>query len=158
MKSSQSTAGLKALVMVLDDEQSAHEIAETLQSSGFAPEKIEYVTRDVHRQAPEVETPAIHETITSSMIDNAGRWGTIGAGAGILAGLLTPFPGAVLAMLVMGGISGSIVGAMAGVDKAVEDDSVDLPTLDEYEQLVQGGENLLVVLGTHDEILRRTNC
>jgi hypothetical protein len=40
------------------------------------------------------------------------------------------------------------------VEHAVEDESVDLPTLKEYEQLVKDGDSLVVVLGTHDEVMR----
>jgi hypothetical protein len=40
------------------------------------------------------------------------------------------------------------------VEHAVEDDSVELPTLDEYEELVKNGHPLVVVQGNHEEVMR----
>ena len=154
MKNTPADNGPKALVLVLDDIETANEIAAALQSQGFDSGQIEFVTHDIHEEAPQVETPKVHETTATAMIDGATKWGALGAGAGVLAGLLTPFPGAGLAMLFMGGFLGGAMGGIAGLDHATEDDSVDLPTLKEYEQLVKAGENLLVVLGTHDEVMR----
>ena len=54
----------------------------------------------------------------------------------------------------MDNVTGAIVGGMAGVEHAVEDDSVNLPTIDEYEQLLHDGHQLVVVHGTREEMLR----
>ncbi len=151
---SKTQQGPKALVTVFDDLETATSVIEKLIESGFAKEKIELVTQHIADEAPEVETPKIHETTQSSLIDGAAKWGGIGAGTGLAIGLLTAFPGLALGMAIMGGVTGSIVGAISGVDHAVDDDSVDLPTLEEYEQLVKNGDKLVVVLGEHDEVMR----
>lgn len=57
-------------------------------------------------------------------------------------------------MTIMGGLTGTTMGGMAGVDHAVEDDTVDLSTLKEYEQLVENGDKLVVVLGEHEAVIR----
>lgn len=75
----------------------------------------------------------------------------------MVAGLLTTFPGMALGMAIMGGVTGAIMGGIAGVDEAVDDDSVNLPTLEEYEQMVKNGHALVVVLGTHDEAMKAEN-
>ncbi len=147
-------ASPKALVTVFDDLETATNVIQKLVDSGFDQQKIELVTHHIKDEAPEVETPKVHETTGSSLIDSAEKWGGAGAATGLALGLLTGFPGLALGMAIMGGVTGAIVGGMAGVDHAVEDDSVDLPTLDEYEQLVKNGDKLVVVLGEHDDVMR----
>jgi len=154
MNKKQTELGPKALVTVFEDLETAKEVAEKLHEEGFLIDKIELVTHDVHEEAPEVETPKDHPTTQSDLLDKAGKWGGVGAGTGLLAGLLTGFPGLALGMTIMGGVTGAIVGGMAGVDHAVNVDSIDLPTLDEYEQLVKNGDKLVVVLGSHEEVMR----
>jgi hypothetical protein len=145
-KKADSNDGPKALVTVFDDLETATRVIEKLVESGFAKDKIELVAHHIADEAPEVETPKVHPTTDSDLLDGATKWGSIGAGTGLVAGLLTPFPGLALGMAIMGG--------MAGVDHAVNVDSVDLPTLDEYEQLVKNGDKLVVVLGEHEEVMR----
>ena len=154
MNSANPVSGPKALVTVFDDLKTATDVTEKLIESGFAKEKIELVVNHIADEAPEVETPNVHETTMSSMINSAGKWGGISAGTGLVVGLLTTFPGLALGMAIMGGAVGSFLGGIAGIDHAAEDDSVDLPTLDEYEQMVKNGDKLLVVLGDHKEVMR----
>lgn len=154
MNSANPENGPKALVTVFDDLETATNVIEQLVESGFAKEKIELVAHHIADDAPEVETPKVHETTASDLLGGATKWGSIGAGTGLVAGLLTTFPGLALGMAIMGGVTGAIMGGMAGVDHAVNVDSVDLPTLDEYEQLVKNGDKLVVVLGDHDEVMR----
>lgn len=155
MKSNETDSGAKALVTVFDDLETAQKVVEELHSSGFSLDNIELVTHNVHEEAPEVTTPKIHETTASSMVDSAAKWSGVGAAAGVLgAVVLAPFPGLGLAMIFMGGLAGAAIGGIAGLEHAINDDSVDLPTLDEYEQLVENGDSLVVVLGSHDEAMR----
>jgi hypothetical protein len=154
MKSEQSVSASKALVTVFDNLETAKNVVEELHSAGFSLDKIELVTHSVHDEAPELTTPRIHETTASSMVDSATKWSGVGAATGLLAAVFAPFPGLGLAMIFMGGLAGAVVGGIAGLDHAIEDDSVDLPTLDEYEQLVETGDSLVVVLGNHEEAMR----
>jgi hypothetical protein len=144
----------KALVTVFEDLKTATDVANVLHEQGFPLDKTELVTHNVHEEAPEVETPYSRETTATSLVEGAAKWGSIGAGLGLVGAILTPFPGVGLAMIIMGGLTGGIVGGMAGVEHAVDDDSINLPTLEEYEEIVKRGENLLVVLGTHEEVMR----
>ncbi|MEZ6097022.1 MAG: hypothetical protein R3C03_22840 [Pirellulaceae bacterium] len=148
-----SELGSKALVTVVEDAETARKVIEKLVASGVSRERIELVTRDVHRQASEVETPKVGETAASTIVKNASKWVGVGLGTGAIAGLLTPFPGLALGMIAMGGLTGAIVGGMAGIDEAVEDESVDLPTVDEYQELVSSGNLLIVLRGDHDEVM-----
>jgi len=154
MSLNQPVADAKALVMVFEDLETAKNVIEKLHEDGFSLDKIELVTHDLKGEAPEVNTPNDHETTQSAMLGSATKWGGVGAGYGLLAGLLTGFPGLALGMTIVAGATGAFMGGMAGVDHAVEDDSVDLPTLDEYEQLVKNGDKLVVVLGNHEEVVR----
>jgi hypothetical protein len=88
----------------------------------------------------------------SSMLGNAGKGAGIGAAAGLVASVLAPFPGVGLAMIAIGGLVGGAMGGIAGIVHATEDDSVELPKLEQYEQMVNHGHFLVVVLGTHDEV------
>lgn len=144
----------KALVTVFEDLETALNVIKKLDGSGFPREKIELVSKHIANEAPEVETPKVHETTASSLVESAVRWGGVGTGTGLVAGFLTPFPGLALGMAIMGGVTGAIVGGIAGVEHAVEDDSVNLPTLEEYEHLVENGDRLVVVLGEHEEVMR----
>ncbi|QEG24755.1 hypothetical protein [Mariniblastus fucicola] len=154
MNQKPSATDPKALVVVFEDLKTAKTLVENYHDAGFPLDRIELVTHNVHSEAPEVETPEDHETTESSMLESTVKWGGVGAGAGLLAGLLTTFPGLALGMAIMGGMTGAIMGGMAGVDHAVEDDSVDVPTLEEYEQLVKDGHSLVVLLGDHEDVLR----
>ncbi len=143
----------KAHVTVFDDLSTAKRAVESLHASGFSLDKIELITRNVHGQAPDIEAPKGQETTETSVIENAAKWGSVGTAAGALSAVFAPFPGLVLGMMAVGGITGAFMGAVVGVEHAVEDDSVDLPTLEEYEQLVEQGNCLVVVRGTHQEVL-----
>lgn len=154
MNASQPDTGPKALVTVFEDLETAKSVAEKLHDEGYRLDQIELVTHHIADEAPEVTTPKHHETTTSSLLDSAGKWGSVGAGTGLLAGLLTPFPGMALGMAIMGGVTGALMGGMAGVEHAVEDDSVDLPSLEEYDQMVRNGHSLIVVQGNHEEVMR----
>ena len=56
-------------------------------------------------------------------------------------------------MIVIGGGIGGLVGGMAGVEHAIEDDAVNLPTIEEYDERLHSGHHLVVVHGTHDEVM-----
>jgi hypothetical protein len=157
MNTKQPNPGPKALVTVFEDPQAAKEVVEALHANGFSLENIELVTHDVHSEAPEVTTPKVHETTATSLVESAAKWGGVGAGIGALAAVVTGFPGIGLGMIIMGGAVGAFTGGIAGIEHACDDDSVDLPTLDEYEQMVRNGHALVVVLGTHDEAMRAEN-
>jgi hypothetical protein len=162
MTTIRSATDQRALVTVFDDLESAKTVVASLHRAGFAKESIELVIREVRDEAPEVDTPRVHETTGSSLIDGAKKWGAVGLGAGAAAGLIasvfTPFPGLIIGEMIFAGITGAILGGMAGVDRAVHVDSVNLPTLEEYEQLVKNGNSLVVVLGNHDEVLKAENA
>lgn len=148
-----SEAEQKALVCVFNDMATAAKVTSNLKNSGIPLSRIELVCYGVNEEAPEISTPKVHETTLTSMLDGATKWGALGAGTGVVAGLLTAFPGLVLGMAAVGGMTGAIVGGMAGIEHSVEDDSVDLPTLEEYEQLVNDGKKLVVVVGTHEQVM-----
>jgi len=143
----------KALVTVFDDLETAKKVIEELHTAGFPVDKIELVTHSVEKEAPEVNTPKVHETTATSMVESAAKWSGLGAASGLLAAVFAPFPGLGLAMIFMGGLTGAVVGGIAGLQHAIEDDSIDLPTLKEYEELVKTGDSLVVVLGSHDEVM-----
>ena len=142
----------KALVTVIDDLATAEQAILKLRESGYPQKQIELVSHHVVDEAPEVDTPDVHETTQSSVIDNASKWASMGAGGGAIAGLMTGFPGMALGMAIMGGVTGAIMGGIAGVEHTVEDESVNLPSIEEYEQLVKDGNFLIVLLGTLEEI------
>jgi len=154
MASNQSTSDAKALVTIFDNLETAKQAVEKLHDAGFPTEKIELVTHSIEEEAPEVTTPKVHETTATSMVDNAAKWSGLGAATGLLAAVFAPFPGVGLAMIFMGGLTGAVVGGIAGLQHSLDDDSVDLPSLKEYQQLVKDGESLVVVLGSHDEVMR----
>jgi hypothetical protein len=144
----------KALVTVLHDLETAQAIVEKLHEEGFPLEKIELVTHDVHEEAPQIDTPHVTETTATNLVESAAKGAGLGAAAGLLAAVFAPFPGVGLAMIAMGGLVGGAFGGVAGVAHAAEDETVDLPKVSEYEQLVKDGHSLVVVLGTHDEVHR----
>lgn len=146
-----------ALVTVFKDIETAEHAIHSLLDAGFEPEQLELVTHHVFAEAPEVTTPTSHQTTMSTMLTGIEKWGAVGAGSGVVAGLLAPFPGAIIGMAVMGGLTGMMMGGIAGVDEAVIDDSVDLPRISDYEQLVKDGHKLVVVLCDHEQIMKAEN-
>lgn len=134
--------------------KSATNVVNALHEKGFSLDKIELVSKNVQKEAPEVTTPYTHETTSTSLVEGAAKWGGVGAGLGVIGSILTPFPGVGLGMIIMGGMTGAIVGGMAGVEHALEDDSIDLPTLQEYQQILNNDEKIVVILGTHEEVMQ----
>jgi len=150
---------IKALVTVYEDLPSAVEVIKALRQAGIPTDAIELVTNDIHAESPEVQTPPDRETTTDLVMASAEKWGAAGMGAGavvgLLASVLTPFPGmAIGAMIVAAGATSAVVGGIGGMGKAVRDDTVNLPTPDEYEELLKSGFRLVVVRGTHEQIMR----
>jgi len=144
----------RALVTVFEDFESAKQAIGLLQANGFDEDHLELVSHHVSTEAPEVLVPKEHETTASSLVDGSFDGATLGLGIGAIAALVTPFPGLALGMIAMGGLTGAIIGGMAGIEHAVEDDCVNLPSVDEYEQLVRNGRRLVVVLGSHEDAIR----
>lgn len=154
-ESNPNVSNQKALVTVFDKLETANQVLFRLNEEGFPWESLELVRHNVHAEAPQVDTPPDHETTASSLVGSATKWGSLGAGTGLVAaGLLASFPGMALGMIFVGGVTGALIGGVAGLEHAAEDDSVDLPTLEEYEKLVEEGDTLLVVLGNHEEAMR----
>ncbi len=158
MNSDQAHQGNKALVAVFDDVVTASAVVEKLHESGFDLKNIELVSHDLDAESPEIKTPKVHETSESSVVDGitkglkAGL--AAGTGAGALTLVLTTFPGFFIGEVIFAGVTGAVLGGIGGVDHAAFDDSVDLPTRDEYKQLLDDGNSLVVLLGTHDEAMR----
>lgn len=144
----------KAHVSIFDDLPTAQRTIEALHIAGFALDKVELITKDADVRAHGIESPKHRERTGDSMLENAAKWGSVGAAAGGLSIVFAPFPGMVLGMMAVGGITGAIMGSAVGVEHAVEDDAVDLPSLEEYEALVRKGKCLVVVHGTHKEVMR----
>ena len=148
----------KAMVIVFEDFDSAKAAVHALHEGNFPTDRIELVMNDFQSETHDVKTPAVHETTTNSAVSQGEKWAVVGSGVGavgaIIAAVLTPFPGAGLAMIVVGGVAGGLYGAVAGLEHAGEDDSVDLPTTGDYQNLVDQGHKLVVVHGSHDEIMR----
>jgi hypothetical protein len=147
----------KALVSVFEDLETAIEAVHALQGAGFATDKMELINQNVAAELPDVQTPKTHETTATTLLGSAEKWGALGAGAGATAGILaaiaTGFPGIGLGMIFMGGVTGAIVGGMAGAAGAVEDDSVNLPTLADYEKELEDGRTVVVVHGSHEQMM-----
>ena len=74
--------------------------------------------------------------------------------SGVTAAALTASPAMAIGAMIYAGMAGFIYGGVGGIDKADLDDSVNLPTPAEYQQLVNDGNSLVVVCGTHDELMR----
>jgi hypothetical protein len=147
----------KALVTVFDDMPSAASAVIALRKSGFADRSLELVTYDLDDEAPDLITPSGTEKTGSCLADGVVAGGSAGVGMGAVAGaiatLITGFPGLGLGMIFGAGLTGAIVGGMAGVDRAVHDDSVDLPSIQDYESLIAQGKKLVVIHGSHQQVI-----
>ena len=143
----------KAHVTVFDDLNTAKQAVEKLHAAGFSLDKIELITRNVHGQAPDIETPRVHETTGTSVAENAAKWGGMGAAAGALLNRLRTVSRVGVGHDGRWWHHGRSHGCGRGVEHAVDDDAVDLPSLEEYEELVEQGKCLVVFRGTHKEVL-----
>lgn len=146
-----------ALVTAFEDLTSAGKAVFALQEAGFDQKHVELVTYGLDDQSPEVGMPMAPQTTIDQLVKDSGNWGAVGLSAGAVAGVvaaITTFPGVAIGMIFFGGLTGAIVGGIAGIDKAVHDDTVNLPTLDDYELLLKQGKKLVVLLGTHEEAAR----
>ena len=149
---------LGTLVTVFNDPLHAAEAVMALHNAGFGHDQVELVTAGIDPEATGIETPSDHEITGSCMMSAAERWGLVGLNAGAVVGIVvaatTGFPGIALGMFCVGGLTAFVMGGAAGVVRAVHDDTVDLPSLGEYEAIVRAGNKLVVVKGTHAEIAR----
>lgn len=146
-----------ALVTVFKDLASAGKAVFALQQAGFSHSHVELVTYGLDEQSHEVGMPVVPRTTVDSLVHDAGKWGALGLSAGAAAGVvaaISTFPGFAIGMIVFGGLTGALVGGMAGIDKAVHDDTVNLPSLDAYEKLLKEGHKLVVLMGTHEDAAR----
>ncbi|HMP80260.1 MAG TPA: hypothetical protein PKD54_12470 [Pirellulaceae bacterium] len=158
MSSKSHDADPKTLVAVFDSLKTASEAVVALHEAGFDAQRVELIHHALDEESAEVSTPPVHEITASVMVDSAEKWGAIGAGTGAAAGLIiaaaTGFPGVALGAIFVGGLAGTFFGGIAGIDNASRDDSVDLPTLEEYREMVEQGLVLVTVRGTHAEVMR----
>jgi hypothetical protein len=79
---------------------------------------------------------------------------TAAAGLGIAAAGLTTSPAVAIGAMIYAGLAGFFYGAVGGIDRADLDDSVDLPAPEEYQRLINDGKSLVLVCGSHDEVMR----
>ena len=158
MKSTHPDTTQKALVTVFDNLETAKIVIDDLHREGFPLGKLELVTNNVKLESPEIGMPELHQTTASSAAAGAVKGAGIGlgiaAGFGVAATVLTASPGLAIGAMIYAGLTGALFGGVGGVDKADLDDSVNLPTPDEYQRLVDEGNNLVVVCGTHQELAR----
>lgn len=158
MSSEKPNAAPKALVTVFDDLKTASDVIHALVASGFPHSRIEVVTYNVQDQAHDVSTPKVHDTTMSSLESGMGKGAGIGAAAGaaggVIAALATAFPGIIIGTVLMGTLVGGFVGGISGIERADADDSVNLPTVEEYNELLDNGKKLVVVHGSHSEVER----
>lgn len=145
-----------ALVAVFDDLSAAGDAVAALQASGYPIGQIELVTYGVAEQSPELDMPLRAESSVDRLVSEAEKGGSMGlkiaAAAGVMATTIT-FPGVAIGMLIVGGLTGLVIGAVGGLEEAGMDDSVDLPTPAAYERLLADGKKMVVVLGSHEEVL-----
>jgi hypothetical protein len=158
MSAQQSSSVSHALVAVFNDLETAKSVVEQLHASGFDLGRIQLVTGNGTGEFPELETPPGGPTTTSSIASGAMRGAKMGlaagSGFGIVASVLTASPALLFGALIYGGVTGALVGGIGGADDADIDDSVNLPTREEYQEMLDGGDNLVVVYGTHAELQR----
>ncbi len=146
----------RVLVSVFDDLETAKSVIENLNRQGFSPQKVELVTRVVRNDFPETE-PAQETTssvLATGAVKGAGIGLGIGAGFGVAAAALTASPALAVGAMLYAGFAGGLIGGMGGADKADLDDSINLPTHDEYQRMLDEGNSLVVVCGTHEEVQR----
>lgn len=158
MKSMLPDGNPKALVAVFDNLEAAKTVVDRLHSEGFPFDKIGLITSSMKDECPEIETPKVHETTASSASSGAMKGAGIGlgvaAGFGAAAVALTASPALAVGAMIYAGLTGALIGGMGGIDQADLDDSVNLPTPEEYQRLLNEGNNLVVVGGTHEELAR----
>lgn len=149
---------LRALVTVFDSVEAAQAAAESLRGNGFAFHQVELVNKDIRRASTEIGMPKIHQTTES--VAEAGALKGAGIGVGVATGFgaaavaLTASPAIAIGAMIYAGFAGGLIGGIGGVDKADLDDTVNLPTLDEYQDLVERGNSLVIVCGVHDELVK----
>jgi hypothetical protein len=148
----------KALVAVFENQKMAAAVVDHLNQAGFDQNKIGLITHDVKAEYPNLETPKVHETTNSKLESGALKGAGIGvgvaAGFGAAVGVLAASPAIAIGAMIYAGFAGALIGGMGGVDNADLDDSVNLPTPEEYQSLLDEGKSLLVIGGTHDELMK----
>ncbi len=144
------------LVVAMASPLIAKEVAMNLIEDHFPQEGIEMVVFRESEDAPVGFDEITTKTTSGSMISASMKWGLIGLAlggvGGIVMGIATSSALIAFAMPLIGGLTAIVYGAVAGVDNAVQDDTVDLPTALEYQSLVQNGGALIVLRGNTDEL------
>lgn len=148
----------RALIAVFEDTEIAQSVVSHLHQNGFAHNRVGLIIWDVVREVPQVKTPKFHETTMSKAetgaLQGAGIGIGVAAGFGAAAGALAASPAIAIGAMIYAGFAGALIGGMGGVDKADLDDSVNLPSPQDYQILLDEGKSLVVVGGTHDELMK----
>lgn len=156
------TARPVILVVAMASSLIAKEVALNLLEDDFPRDGIEMVVfrdgEDVSVTYKEINT----KSTSGSMISASLKWGLLGFALGGLGGLVMGMATSSvligIGMPLIGGLTAIIYGAVAGVDNATIDDSVDLPTANDYRTLLQNGGALLVLRGNEHELTRARDC
>lgn len=148
----------KALVAVFDDEQTALAVVAHLDQAGFPQKRVGLINREVRTGVSGVTTPKVHETTESKAESGAVKGAGIGvgvaAGFGAAMTLMGAAPAVTIGAMIYAGLTGAFIGAAGGADSADLDDSVNLPTPEEYQRLLDQNKCLVVVGGTHAELMK----
>jgi hypothetical protein len=148
---------LEAVVGVFDDPAAARRAAVQLKSSGLdfvsVPRRGRRGSSSSHTGQAALERlseiffePSDHITSTD-VAAGAGKGAAMGAAAGLV---LVAVPGIGLAAVLGGALGGAFIGGIAAIDEG--DRSINLPSLDQYRQMLAEGQALIVAYG--DETLR----
>jgi hypothetical protein len=144
------------MIAVFEELELAKQGAVALRGVGLLPQNIQVVNQTLTEQTPGENELGFRETTSGSIIAGSQKWGGFGLLLGaILGAIVSIFLSNIIVGIVMtlvGGLTGAWIGSIGGMDNATRDDSVDLPTTEEYRQMMKEGCTLLSVRGSPQDL------
>jgi hypothetical protein len=145
------------MIAVFDKLELAKQGATALQDAGLLPRNVQVINQPLTEQMPDGDQLGLRETTSGSIIAGSQKWGVLGLLLGAMIGVIASiiFSNMIIGvvMALVAGLTGVWIGSISGMEHATLDDSVDLPTTEEYRQLMTEGCALLSVRGSPQDLI-----
>ena len=136
---------------VFSDHTDASRVAASLRSNELNVRKVSLQDRTAANSIPEVIFEDVEEVDSTSVASGAALGGLIGAGSGLL---FLGIPGLNIAAPIAGGLVGSWIGGIAGIDETTR--AIEMPGAADFRQMLVDGKSFVVVMGNESTRLAYT--
>ena len=132
--------------------EDASRVAASLRGPDLQLQKVSRRDAAAADELPEIVYDDIDDLSSDNVAKGTLVGGAIGAGSGLF---FLGIPGLNIAAPIAGMLAGAWIGAVSGIDETMR--GIDLPTQQEYQQMLAEGKSFLVITGSESERIRFGN-